>query len=213
MAKTLYLLGGGGHGRVVIDALRSAGVRLAGILQPDSKVGEQVLGVPILGDDEVVAGKSAADVLLVNGLGANPHTRQRRGLFEAMSDRGFTFAQVRHNSAIVGLECTLGEGAHFMAGVVVQNSVRVGKNAVLNTRASVDHDCVLGDHAFVSPGAILCGGVVVGEAAFVGAGAIVLSGVKIGSNAIVGAGAVVTRDVAAQSVVVGNPAAAIGAND
>lgn len=212
MDKTLYLLGGGGHGRVVVDALGSSGVQLAGILQPDSDVGTCVLGVPILGDDEVLDGKSAADVLLVNGLGANPNTGPRRRLFEAMKDRGFAFAQVQHNSVIVGLECTLGEGSHFMAGVVVQNSVRVGQNAVINTRASIDHECVIGDHAFVSPGAILCGNVVVGESAFVGAGAIAVSGVKIGSEAIVGAGAVVTRDVAPGSIVVGNPATTIGAN-
>ncbi|EEI71796.1 MAG: DapH/DapD/GlmU-related protein [Lentilactobacillus hilgardii] len=42
--------------------------------------------------------------------------------------------------------------------------------------------------------------------AWVGAGAIVLPGVTVGENAIVGAGSVVTKDVAANTVVVGNPA-------
>lgn len=48
--------------------------------------------------------------------------------------------------------------------------------------------------------------VVIGDNVFLGYGAIVLPGVKIGNGAIVGAGAVVTRDVAAYSVVIGNPA-------
>ncbi|MGY4311297.1 acetyltransferase-like isoleucine patch superfamily enzyme [Bradyrhizobium sp. JR3.5] len=42
--------------------------------------------------------------------------------------------------------------------------------------------------------------------AWIGAGAMVLRGVTIGRGAIVAAGAVVTKDVAAYSIVAGNPA-------
>lgn len=42
--------------------------------------------------------------------------------------------------------------------------------------------------------------------AWIGAGAIILPGVTVGENAIVGAGSVVTKDVPANTVVVGNPA-------
>ena len=42
--------------------------------------------------------------------------------------------------------------------------------------------------------------------ASIGSGAVILGGVMIGERAIVGAGAVVTRDVVADTVVVGNPA-------
>jgi maltose O-acetyltransferase len=46
----------------------------------------------------------------------------------------------------------------------------------------------------------------IGDGVWIGAGALVLPGVSIGENAVVGAGAVVTRDVAANTLVVGNPA-------
>ena len=42
--------------------------------------------------------------------------------------------------------------------------------------------------------------------AAIGSGAVVLGGLRIGAGALVGAGAVVTRDVAAGSIVSGNPA-------
>jgi maltose O-acetyltransferase len=46
----------------------------------------------------------------------------------------------------------------------------------------------------------------IGDDVWLGGGAIVLPGVTIGDGAVVGAGSVVTRDVAAESVVAGNPA-------
>ncbi|MET3600466.1 sugar O-acetyltransferase [Martelella mangrovi] len=46
----------------------------------------------------------------------------------------------------------------------------------------------------------------IGRNVWIGGGAIILGGVSIGDAAIVGAGAVVTRDVAAGSIVAGNPA-------
>lgn len=47
---------------------------------------------------------------------------------------------------------------------------------------------------------------VVEDDTWIGTGSIVLRGVRIGARSIVGAGSVVTRDVAADSVVAGNPA-------
>jgi maltose O-acetyltransferase len=44
------------------------------------------------------------------------------------------------------------------------------------------------------------------DGVWIGGGALILPGVTVGENAVVGAGAVVTRDVAANTVVVGNPA-------
>jgi len=51
--------------------------------------------------------------------------------------------------------------------------------------------------------------IVIEENVWVGGGAILLPGVRIGRNAVVGAGAVVSRDVPANTVVVGNPAKVI----
>jgi maltose O-acetyltransferase len=46
----------------------------------------------------------------------------------------------------------------------------------------------------------------IADGVWIGAGALILPGVSIGENAVVGAGSVVTRDVAANTLVVGNPA-------
>jgi acetyltransferase-like isoleucine patch superfamily enzyme len=49
----------------------------------------------------------------------------------------------------------------------------------------------------------------IGERCFIGAHSIVLPGVTVGDGSIVGAGSVVTRDVAAGTIVAGNPARAV----
>lgn len=46
----------------------------------------------------------------------------------------------------------------------------------------------------------------IGKNCFIGAHAIIMPGVRIGDQCIIGSGSVVTKDVPAQSVVVGNPA-------
>ena len=48
--------------------------------------------------------------------------------------------------------------------------------------------------------------IVIEENVWIGGAAIVLPGVRIGRKAVIGAGAVVTRDVPANTVVLGNPA-------
>jgi maltose O-acetyltransferase len=52
-------------------------------------------------------------------------------------------------------------------------------------------------------------GIVIQDNVWIGTGARILDGVRIGENTIVGAGSVVSRDVPANSMVLGNPARVI----
>jgi sugar O-acyltransferase (sialic acid O-acetyltransferase NeuD family) len=203
----VYLLAAGGHGSVVLDALLEMGVPVAGILDPAKRPGDSVFGVPVLGGDEWLADRDPRSARLANGAGAVPWQELRGRLFDRFHARGFGFVSVRHPSAVIGRDVDLEEGSQVMAGCVLQCRVRVGRNAVINTRVSVDHDCQVGAHVFVGPGATLCGEVSVGDHTFVGSGAVLLPGVKVGNHAVIGAGAVVTRAVPDGALVTGVPAA------
>jgi sugar O-acyltransferase (sialic acid O-acetyltransferase NeuD family) len=93
-----------------------------------------------------------------------------------------------------------------MQGAVIQSCVSIGKHCIINTTASVDHDCLLEDYVHISPNATLCGAVSVGEGSQVGAGAVVIPGIKIGKWSLVAAGAVVMKNVPDNVLVLGNPA-------
>lgn len=212
MVNEVYVLGGGGHGRVVLNALLASGIKVTGVLDPDLESGSQIFGVSVRGGDEFLDQVDPSCARLLNGLGANPGVAHRKRLFEKMKARGFVFETVRHPFAVIGYECLMGEGTQLMAGTILQNRVQIGDNVVINTCASIDHDCVIGPHAFISPGTVLCGEVIVEDSSFVGAGAVVLPGLRIEANAIVGAGAIVTRVVPEGWIVAGNPAVRIGLN-
>jgi len=205
--RPVIVLGAGGHAKVVIATLKAAGVEIIGVTDPDSKThGQSILGVPVLGGDELAMKHKQGEIELVNGIGSTRPSPKRRHIFERFKRAGYGFHAVVHPSAVIGEETDIGEGAQIMAGAVVQPGCRIGVDAIVNTHASVDHDCVIGAHAHVAPGAVLGGGVTIGDGAHVGAGSTVIQNVSIGAGALVAAGAAVVANVVAGGNVAGVPA-------
>ena len=196
-------LGAGGHAAVVIEILRaSSAPDIVGLLDPAA--GADVLGVPVLGGDELLD-ELDVDAFFV-GAGSSRDTSLRRRLFELGTGLGLAPLDAVHPSATLSPTIASGQGITVMAGVRVNARARLGHNVVVNTGAIVEHDCVVEDHAYLASGAVLGGGVRVGEGAHVGLGAAVNQGIAIGAGAVVGSGAVVVRDVEPGAVVAGVPA-------
>lgn len=114
--------------------------------------------------------------------------RVRRELFEQLG--GDT---IIHWSAIVSPTAEIGKGAQIMAGAVIQAYAKIGMNTIVNTKASVDHDCIIGDHCHIAPGAVLCGSVVLGDGCFIGAGSVIVQGVKLNAGTFIPAGSLVAE--------------------
>ena len=101
---------------------------------------------------------------------------------------------------------TYGRGLISMANSYVNRGVRIGDYCILNTGATVDHECIIGNGVHLMGGCYLAGRVKIGDFTSIGATATILPDINIGKNVIVGAGAVVTKNVKSNMVVVGNPA-------
>ena len=84
------------------------------------------------------------------------------------------------------------------------------RHVVINTGASVDHDCCIGNGAQLGPGVVLGGRVKIGDLTFIGLGASVINQIEIGRNCVVGAGAVVVRDIPDHSLAYGVPSRVVG---
>ena len=196
MINPVILLGAGGHGGVVLDALLLCGANVVGVCDPVLEAGATTPGgLPVLDSGRLAETHPPAKFIIANGIGFMPGQTARRSLFENMREQGYFFADVRHPSAVIAGSVTFGDGVQVMAGTVIQNACDIGTNTIINTGAQLDHGCVIGALCHICPGAILSGDVVIGEGAFVGAGAVVVNGLRIGRGAVIGAGSVVTRDV------------------
>jgi len=207
----LVILGAGGHAKVVLDSCLAAGQRVLGLSDIDAtRHGTSVLGVIIRGGDEWVRSLAPDAIRLVNGIGSVANPSARIAAQAAYSASGYRFARVVHPSAVVSVDVKMQDGVQVMAGTVIQAGCRLATGAIINTRAAVDHDCVIGAHAHVAPGAVLSGGVYLGDGAHIGCGASVIQGVRIGTGAVIGAGAAVISHIADGMLAVGVPAKEIG---
>ena len=200
-ALPVIVLGGGGHARVLLDALELLSVKVLGVTDAfPNDLDRSQLKVKILGMDEAVLKYGPEEIRLVNGLGSIGDTAKRTKLFNVFKNKGYQFAGVVHPSAVLAKDVQLSEGVQVMAGAVVQTGCRIGRNVVINTRASVDHDTILEDHVFVAPGVTLSGGVFVGEGSHVGTGATLIQGCRLGKNCFVNARSIVREHHADNTV-------------
>lgn len=205
--KTIIVIGAGGHAKVLISCLEQTNATLLGALDPDvQKHQQKILNTPILGGDDVLSQYKREEIVLVNGLGSTGNPRARSELFNRYTKLGYQFINVIHPSAIVEKDVSFGAGLQIMAGTILQPGSRFEQNVIINTRATIDHDCHVGAHAHIAPGAILCGNVSIGENTHIGAGACVIQNIKIGANCLIGAGSVVIYDIPDNTKVTGVPA-------
>ena len=196
MAARIIVVGGGGHARVLIDAMKLAGTSILGVVDPSLAADAPgPFGLPVLGGDEAIDRYSPENVMLVNAKGSTSSMAARNAIYRHFKAKGFRFATVIHPSAVISASATLSEGAQVMAGCVVQYGAVVGPDCIINTRASIDHDCRIGETVHIAPGATISGAVSVGDCTHVGAGATVIQGITIGRNSLIAAGVVVYRDV------------------
>lgn len=117
-----------------------------------------------------------------------------------------------HPESYISKSAVLGVGCQVMTRAVVCSRVKVGDFCLINTSASIDHECQLEKGVHIGPSACLAGAVTVGEYSFIGAGATILPNIHIGKNTVIGAGSVVTKDVPDGVVYLGNPAKSIKCN-
>lgn len=207
---SVIVVGAGGHARVVADALLAAGRTVLGFTDREARLhGSHVLGLPVLGDDSVLALHDRQNVELALGLGTvgvAQDTLLRRRLQQTLQGQGWRMALVRHPSATVSAFAQVQPGAQLLAACVVQAGAYIGEGCIVNTAAVVEHDSSVGDYTHVAPRALLCGQVVVGACSHIGAAAVVRQGLQLGEQTVVAAGAVVVQNCDGHALLVGVPA-------
>ena len=197
MAKTVVVIGAGGHGKVVVSTLQEAGLIVDAIYDDRSQLwGSQILGVRVCGPIAELA-NSPSEFAGVVGIGDG---RIRQRLVNSLKIDWLTAI---HPQAYVHHSAKIGRGTVVFAGAVVQPNATIGEHVIVNTCASVDHDCQIDDFVGLGPGTHLSGSVKIARRSLLGTGCCVLPNVRIESDVTVGAGTVVIHDVPSGCTIVG----------
>ena len=198
--RPLVIYGAGGHGQVVADAARCAGLELLGFVD-DAPGAEPPPDTPLL-DATNPQLKTAGFVVAIGDNAARQHVAGR------LISEGRRLHCLVHPDATVSAAATLGPGVYVGARAVVGPGTTVGTAALINTAAVIEHDGQIQAAVHVAPGAVLGGGVHLEQGVLVGLGARVLPGLRVGAAAVLGAGAVLTRNAQAGRTYTGIPARA-----
>ncbi len=208
--NAMIFWGAAGQAKVLRECMAAQNLMLAALFDANAALRSPFADVPLhigkSGFERWIAKRAEEESLgFLVAIGGDKG-RERMDMQQYLESFGLVALRAIHPTAFVAGDAQIGSGSQILAGAAVCVEAVVGRGCIVNTHATVDHECCLGDGVHVGPGANLAGCVRVEHYAAVGTGAIVLPRRTIGQGAIVGAGAVVTRDVLPGTIVVGNPA-------
>ncbi len=200
MRRDLIILGAGGHAKVVVETARNCGFNPVALYDDNQTlVGTEVAGLLVKGRIEDLPENISGYAFVA--IGANLARERIVGRFKNLD-----WATLIHGTSYVCNSASLGYGSLLCAGTIIQPEVKIGKHVIVNTGASIDHDCVIGDFVHICPGVSLAGAVRVGKGSFLGIGSTAIPQIKIGEWCLIGAGTVLIRDVPDKAKAVGVPA-------
>lgn len=192
----IYLIGAGGHARVIAEILELTGRPAGGAF--DNDLSKTLWDYPVY----LFPGPfNAASDQLILAIGDNKIRQRLASLYAALE-----FAIAIHPGSIISSRVSIGKGTVIMGAALINSGTSIGNHCIINSHASVDHDCKVGDYVHISPNVTLCGSIEIGSGTHIGAGAVIIPGKKIGANSVIGAGSVVITDIPDNCTAVGNPA-------
>jgi sugar O-acyltransferase (sialic acid O-acetyltransferase NeuD family) len=208
--KHMIFWGATGHAKVLRECMKDSELQLLALFDQNDQLVSPFPQVPLY------QGKSGFEQWLSQRLSdeavgflvaiGGDKGRDRIEIQEYLESFGLIPLTARHRTAFIADDAQVGAGSQILAQAAVCVEATLGRSCIINTAATVDHECCLGDGVHVGPGAHLAGCVAVGSYTMIGTGATILPRIKLGEGVIVGAGAVVTRDVPMGKIVKGIPA-------
>ena len=120
-------LGAGGHAKGIIEVLSADPQQeIVGCLDADPELfGSSVLGVPVLGGDDLLPQLRAQGVThFFVGVGNVGDGSLQRRLFELGVVSGLLPISTRHRSALISESAVLGAGVTILAGAIVTRARR-----------------------------------------------------------------------------------------
>lgn len=207
MKKNVLVIGTSGHAKVIIDIIEREGkYNVVGLIDTYREKGKRTFGYEILGKEEDIT-QVSSDKNVVGGIVAIGDNFTRLKVVDRIKnlDPEFKFVNAIHPKAVIGSKVKLGQGIAIMPGVIVNTQAEINDFCILNTKSTLDHECIMHDFSSLGPGTNVGGKVEIGYCTAVSLGAKVIENIKIGEHCVIGAGALVIRDVESYQLAFGVP--------
>ncbi len=176
----LILIGGGGHCRACIDVIESTGKwEIKGILDDSIRIGELVLGYPVIGTDNSIASAAADDFYFLVTIGQIKTPAARRNLHDKVKLAGGRLATIVSPHAYIASSSKIGEGTIVMHRALINSGASIGKHCIVNTMALIEHDAIIGNDCHISTAAVVNGGAKVSDGSFLGSNAVIVHGALV----------------------------------
>lgn len=142
--EEVILIGAGGHGKVVLDAILSnpqVNIKVIGFLD-DGNI-EEIAGIKKIGN--IFEWKKYKDKKFHIAIGNNSFREKLAK--EIGKERLLT---VVHKTAYISSMSKVKEGSYIGAMVVINPGSKIGRCSIINTGSIVEHDCEIGDYTHIS---------------------------------------------------------------
>jgi sugar O-acyltransferase (sialic acid O-acetyltransferase NeuD family) len=198
----IIIIGSGGHAVSIANVAISAGYNIKFFLDIYSHE-SHLLGYKIV--QNIDSYINFDNVSFAIGIGNNS-IRER--VFEEFSRKykNIKFPPLMHKSSIISSFCTIDVGVIVMPQAVIGPNTKIGKFCIINTHASIDHDCIMHDFSSLAPSAVTGGRVMIGYRSAVSIGAVVKDNLFIGNDSVLGANSYLHNNLGSNQIVVGSPA-------
>ena len=138
------LVGAGGHGKVVLDAVLSSmntNIKIIGFLD-DSEI-EEIAGIKKIGNirDYIKYKDKKFHIAIGNNV-------FREKLSKEIGENNLV--TIIHKTAYVSSMSNIGNGSYIGAMSVINPQCKIGKGCIVNTGTIVEHDCYIGDYSHLS---------------------------------------------------------------
>jgi sugar O-acyltransferase (sialic acid O-acetyltransferase NeuD family) len=204
--EPIILIGGGGHCISCIDVIEKTGkYEIVGILDLPGKIGQKVLGYPIIGtDDELVTFLPRSANFLIT-VGQIDSSVLREKIFNRVKQAGGNLPVIVSSGAYVSKHAEIAEGTVIMHNVLVNAGAKIGKACIINTNALIEHEAEVGDFCHISTSAIANGQVKIGSRCFIGSNTVIGNNTAVTDHVVIAAGSQVLKNVTLPGTYIGNP--------
>lgn len=209
--KRILIIGSSSHAKVVVSTAElTSEYSVFGLIDPYKVIGSTSFGYEILGsNDDIPSIIKENNIYGVHIAIGDNIVREAVSIDIKRRIPNIKFISIVHPNAIISDNIIVGDGCFIMAGSIINSSAKVSDFCIINTKSSLDHDCIMMPFSSLAPGVTVGGNTHIGARSAICIGSTLVHNIHIGIDCVIGAGSVVLKDIPDNTIAYGSPAKAI----